>query len=160
VERQQHPDALKARARAVFERHGSRQAADQLGIPRRTVNHWARVEGWQRRLATAQPADQRFHPVAASAAGEAAKQPPAGRPRLAMRVRAELWALLDAVQAAREARRPRDAKDYAITAAIFLDKLLLLEQRDPGSGQLDPAMAVPRLMELVDVITERAAGDG
>jgi hypothetical protein len=77
-----------------------------------------------------------------------------------MRVRAELWAQLDQLQAYREANRPHLARATAVVVGILLDKLLVLEQRDQPAGMLDPENAAARVVELVDAIEQRAASGG
>src|SRR5688500_409578 len=69
---QQHPDGLKRQAHQLYQTHGARVAADLTGIPRRTINHWAKAEGWQRHLATEQAHSQQVAPVASGPTGTAA----------------------------------------------------------------------------------------
>jgi hypothetical protein len=79
-----------------------------------------------------------------------------GRPRLAARIRQELDALLDQLEGYRQAKRPRDARDCAITLGILVDKWMALERREAGSGgQVDPVVAVARLGHLLDVAEQR-----
>jgi hypothetical protein len=161
VNRQAHPDGAKRQARQVYQQHGAHQAAVVTGIPARTIRRWARLEQWPRTPATSQQPDQRLRLVSADAQPAPVKTASPGRPRLAMRLREELWAQLDQLRAYREGRRARDARDTAIVVGILTDKLLLLERPGDGSGGLvDPATAVARIGELIDVAEQRAAGDG
>jgi hypothetical protein len=160
VNRQAHPDALKRQARQVYAQHGAHQAAAVTGIPARTIRRWARLEQWPRKPATSQQPDQRLRVVDARVQPAPVKTPAPGRPRLAMRLREELWAQLDQLRAYREGRRPRDAKDTAVVVGILLDKLLILERPGEGAGPVSAEVAIARIGELIDVAEQRAAGDG
>lgn len=163
--RQPHPDLTKSRAKAIYEARGSRQAAEVLGISRRTVNQWAKAEGWQRRLATGQPADQGVAPVA-DANEATAKSPVATgyqvrRHRQLDRYGELVDAALDKAEQAMEANRPYHAKAYAVAAGVFTDKAEVLAKAagmDTTAGRPDPAVAAARIGELVDVIEGRVAG--
>jgi hypothetical protein len=160
VNRQPHPDLTKSRARTIYEAHGSRQAAEVLGISRRTVNAWAKAEGWQRRLATRQPSDQHVAPVAGSrpAPGKGA---PVGswQPRLVLdRLAAELWAQLDTLAELRAAGKAADARWTATVVGILVQRAAELAKLTGADRGLDPAASVARIHSLLDSIERRRAG--
>jgi hypothetical protein len=160
VNRQAHPDSLRRQARTVYETHGTHRAAAVTGIPPRTIRRWARLEQWPRQPATRQPRDQRLRLVSADTQPAPPKLAPSGRPRLAMRVRVEVFAALDQLAHEREQGRSGAARNWAIVLGVLTDKLLALEAREQATGPLDPATAVARLAELVDVCEGRDGTDG
>jgi hypothetical protein len=161
---QPHDAARKAQARTIYEAKGSRAAADQTGLPRRTVNAWAKQDGWQRPLAAKQPGNQRFRVVASvgQAGGDQAKRVgPGWQPqRVLDRLAWELWAELDTLAGYREARKPREARDSAVQVGILVDKAMALAKQAglEHGGQHDPETAVGRLHEMLDALQERATG--
>ena len=48
MNRQPHDPSLKAQARSLYAADGPKLASDVTRIPKRTVNAWAKAEGWQR----------------------------------------------------------------------------------------------------------------
>jgi hypothetical protein len=163
MNRQQHPDDAKAHARQVYEAHGSRRAAEATGISRRTLNAWAKAGNWQPpgkcpHLRVAPDANARSgqaKAVATPLAAHAGWQPH----RLLQRLTVELWAQLDALAAAREAGKARDARDLAVVVGVLTDKALVLAKQTGSQGGQDAATSVARIRELVDGITARVAGD-
>jgi hypothetical protein len=163
MNRQPHPDDARAQARQVYEQHGSARAAELAGVPRRTVNQWAKAGNWQRpgkrpHLRVAPNANARRGQAKAGAtplAAHAGWQPH----RLLQRLTVELWAQLDALAAAREAGKARDARDLAVVVGVLTDKALVLAKQTGSQGGQDAATSVARIRELVDGITTRAAGD-
>jgi hypothetical protein len=163
MNRRQHPDDAKARARRLYEAHGSARAAEATGTPRRTINQWAKAGNWQ-------PPGNRVHlavapvPDARRGQGKAVATPLAAHAgwqphRLLQRLTVELWAQLDALAAAREAHKARDARDLAVVVGVLTDKALVLAKQTGSQGGQDAATSVARLRELVDGITARVAGD-
>lgn len=166
MNRQPHPDGAKAQARTIFEAHGSRKAAQVIGISRRTVNAWAKAEGWQRPQATRQGRDQRFHPVSPSAqarGGPAKRVGPGWQPRRVLdRLAWELWAELDTLAAAREAGKPREVREAAVVVGILVDKCSDLAKQtgaDRYGGHPSPEEVRDRLHELADAWRQRAEQD-
>jgi hypothetical protein len=163
MNRQPHDAGLKAQAKQVYEAHGSARAAEATDTPRRTINQWAKAGGWQppgkrHHLRVAPDADARSGQVKAVAtplAAHAGWQPH----RLLQRLTVELWAQLDALAAAREAGKARDARDLAVVVGVLTDKALVLAKQTGSQGGQDAATSVARIRELVDGITARAAGD-
>ena len=43
-----HDHSLKAQARSLYAADGPKLASDVTRIPKRTINAWAKAEGWQR----------------------------------------------------------------------------------------------------------------
>jgi hypothetical protein len=167
VNRQPHSDGAKAQARTIFEAHGSRKASEVTGISRRSINAWAKAEGWQRRLATGQGRDQRFHPVSPSGQardGPAKKAGPGWQPRRVLdRLAWELWVELDTLAAAREAGKSREVRDAAVAVGILVDKCSDLAKQtgaDRDGGHPSPEEARDRLRELASAWRQRAEQDG
>jgi hypothetical protein len=164
MERQPHPDAIKAQAKTVYQAHGAKRAAELTHVAIRTVRYWARREGWrQPATATGKPPDLRVATVAdanpaqpkGSVAGFAGYQPA----RLLERVTAELWAQLDTLAKLREAGRARDSRETAVVVGILIQRAAeLAKQAGMDRGQLDPAVALARLDALMDSIEQGAAG--
>jgi hypothetical protein len=163
VNRQQHPDGAKAQARQVYEAHGSRLAAEVTGISRRTINAWAKADGWQ-------PPGQPRHLHVAPAAQT--RQPaPKGRVAslgygyqrraLLRQLGDEARACLTALAKDREAGKSGAARNWAWCVGILLERAELLAKAaspDQSSGQPDPAEAVARLREMAADLTARRAG--
>ena len=171
MNRQPHPDGAKAQARTIFEAHGSRKASEVTGISRRTINVWARAEGWQRRQATRQHPDQRLHLVAAvpGVDGGGGKRPAAfgygyQRRTLLGQLADEAGACLDALGKDREAGKSGAARNWAWCVGILLERAELLAKAagpDQASGHPEPEAAVARIRELLAGSQDRrAAGDG
>jgi hypothetical protein len=59
MNRQQHPDDAKAQAKALYETDGPKLASDVTRIPKRTINAWAKAEGWRRATSPHQATGQR-----------------------------------------------------------------------------------------------------
>jgi hypothetical protein len=160
MNRQQHPDDAKAQARQLYQAHGSRRAAEVTGLPRRTINAWAKAEGWQRRLATGQRPDQHVAAVAARQPVPA-KGAPVGswQPRLALdRLAGELWAQLDTLAELRAAGKAREARDTAVVVGILVQRAAELAKLTGADRGLDPAASVQRIHGLLDSIERRRAG--
>lgn len=164
MNRQQHPDGAKAQARTIYQAHGSRRAAEVSGISRRTINAWAKAEGWQRHLAAQQPPHLHVAPVA-DTAGPAGKRTvaagwPMRRQQQLDRYAQLVDAALDKAEQAMEANKPYHAKAYAITAGVFTDKVEVLAKqvREQGTAgePVDVAASVARLQQLVDAAEGRA----
>ena len=159
MNRQQHPDGLKAKARIVYEAKGSRAAAEQTGCSRRTVNAWAKAGNWQ-------PPGNRSHQGVAPvprADGAVAKAVGAGwQPRLLLsRLTAEVWIQLDTLAELRAAGKARDARETAVTLGILVDKAAALAKQT-GADRMhpDPATSVARIHELLDGIEQRRVPRG
>jgi hypothetical protein len=156
---QQHPDGLKAKARTIFEAHGSRRASEQTGIPRRTVNAWARAEGWQRRLATGQRPDLRVAPDAPLPTGAAVtpKRPassgnPAG---LQHDLLVEVAACLAQLGKDRVAGKSGAVRNWAWAIGVLIDKATgPLAKGGAGwdrPAPLSPEESVARIRTWLDV---------
>ena len=111
-----HTTAAKARAVAIYQTQGSAQAAETLGVSKRTILTWAKDAGATSREGAKRTAEasrvQRawgdFREGEALAAGEAAGT-----------LRGKVL----------DADKSRDAKDWAIAYGIFIDKAELLSGR-------------------------------
>lgn len=162
--RQQHPDGAKAQARQAYEHHGSRHAAETTGISRRTINAWARADGWQ------PPGQPRHLHVAPSV--EVRQPAPKGqvtslgyqRRALLRQLGDEARACLTALAKDREAGKSGAARNWAWCVGILLERAELLAKAvgpDQAAGQPDTAEAVTRLREMAaDLRDRRAEGNG
>lgn len=170
MNRQPHPDGLKAKARTIYEAKGSRAAAEQTGISRRTVNAWAKAEGWQPHVATRQAPDQRLHlvaPVADTARPAGKSSVPAGyglaRRVLLRRLGDTAGLALDQVEAELGQGHTSKARDCAIICGIALDKAEMLAKAtagEPGGTMPTVEESRTRLRELAHDLTSRAQGNG
>jgi len=163
MNRQQHPDGAKRQARQAYEHHGSRQAAETTGISRRTINAWARADGWQ-------PPGQRSHLHVAPAAQT--RQPaPKGkvtslgygyqRRVLLRQLGDEAHACLAALAKDREAGRSGAARNWAWCVGILLERAELLAKAagpDQAEGHPDAAAAVARIREMAADLRDRRTG--
>jgi hypothetical protein len=163
MNRQQHPEGAKAQAKQLYETHGSRRAAEVTGLPRRTINAWAKQEGWQRRLATKQAPEQGVTGVAAVPDARVAtvKRLP-GYQRLALlqQLGQEASACLAKVGQEREAGRSGAARNWAWCVGILLERAELLAKAAGAVGgpDEDPAVAVATLHQVLDAIEPRVSG--
>jgi hypothetical protein len=165
MNRQPHPDGAKAQARQVYEAHGSRKASEVTGLPRRTVNAWAKAEGWQRR---GQRPDLRVAPVAETRQPAGKRSVPAGyslaRRVLLRRLGDTAGLALDQVEAELRQGHTSKARDCAIICGIALDKAeLLAKAAGAGVGGDMPTVeeARTRLRELaIDLTARRTGSDG
>jgi hypothetical protein len=155
---QQHPDGLKRQAQQLYQSRGSRVAADMTGIPRRTINAWAKREGWQRHLATGQRPDLRVAPVAPLPPGAAAapKRPVAGNPAsLQHDLLTEVAACLAQLGKDRAAGRSGAVRNWAWAIGVLIDKAT--DKLAKGGGgwdrpaPLSPEESVARIYTWLDV---------
>jgi hypothetical protein len=178
MNRQQHPDDAKAQAKALYAADGPKLASDVTGIPKRTINSWAKAEGWQRQQAGAPPdraseqaAGQRLHLVApaadtSKASGKSGQVPASWG--LASRVLLRRWAdvaylALDQVEKELGAGHSVKARDCATVAGIATQRGLELAKAvgsGPGGTMPTVAEATSRLRELAADLTSRSRAGG
>jgi hypothetical protein len=166
MNRQPHPDGAKAQARQVYLQHGSRKAAEATGISRRTINAWARADGWQQ-------AGQRSHLRVAPV--PSARQPaPKGqvaslgygytRRVLLRQLADEARECLMALAKDREAGKSGAARNWAWCVGILLERAELLAKAagpDQAGDRPDAAEAVARIREMAaDLAARRTGSDG
>ena len=153
-----HDQHTRQQAKALYQQHGASYAADQLGIPERTIRRWALQEGWQQRMtvvAGQEAADRSGGRAAAIVGWETRRRRAADQfGETAMRALARLQAELAKA-------RPRGIQPLAM-AAVMLAKQAeeMIPAGAAGHGDLDPEQSLARLDTLMDAIEERAAGDG
>jgi hypothetical protein len=168
VNRQPHDPSLKAQARQVYEAHGSRKAAEATGISRRTINAWARADGWQ-------PPGNRPHlrvaPVAdadgpsGKSEGAAGNRVPASwglASRVLLRRLADTAALaLDQVERELAAGHTSKARDAMVVGGIAIQRGLELSKAtgpDQTQGHPDAAESAARIAEMARELTARRTG--
>jgi hypothetical protein len=165
VNRQQHPDGAKAQARQVYEAHGSRLAAEVTGISRRTINAWAKADGWQ-------PPGQPRHLHVAPAAQT--RQPaPKGRVAslgygyqrraLLRQLGDEARACLTALAKDREAGKSGAARNWAWCVGILIERAELVAKAagpDLAGDRPDDGEVMARLQEMAtDLAGRRTQSD-
>jgi hypothetical protein len=164
MNRQQHPDDAKAQAKALYEAHGSRKAAEATNISRRTINAWARADGWQ---PPGSRPDLRVAPVPET-------RQPAGKTRVVtsigysyqrralLRRLGELATLaLDQAESELRAGHTVKARDGMVCAGIALDKAEQLSKAagpDLAGDRPDDAEALGRLQEMAGELAARRTG--
>ena len=168
--REPWPDDLKAQARALYGSGGQLLASEVTGIPKRTVNAWARAEGWPR--PGGQPTDQR--PDLRLAPVPDAMQPGAKgqvvalgygyQRRALLRRLAELATkALDRAETELDAGHTIKARDATVVVGIALDKAELLARANgpDAIGHPEVGEVVGRMRELAhDLRARRVAGNG
>jgi hypothetical protein len=151
-----YTDDQRKAARTLYEQRGSRVAAQQLGIPPRTIREWARQGDWAKRLA--------------AASGEAADAAAGMRAGWALR---RQGLADDAAEAAHLTvqlymRRVRAGTIYGLqelarSFALFTERAAEMSAglggQEPG-GEIPPEQAVAGLNRVLDAIEPRVAGDG
>jgi hypothetical protein len=173
MNRQQHPDDAKAQAKALYAADGPKLASDVTRIPKRTINAWAKAEGWQRATGPHQATGQRPD---LRVAGVAETRQPTGKSRVVaigygyqrralLRRLGELAGLaLDQVETELRAGHTVKARDGMVVCGIALDKAEQLAKAagpDLAGDRPDAAEALARLQEMTaDLATRRTESDG
>jgi hypothetical protein len=163
VNRQPHDPSLKAQARQVYEAHGSRKAAEATGISRRTINAWARADGWQppgnRPHLRVAPVPQTRQPTPK---GQVASLGYAPMRRVLLRQLAdEARACLGALARDREAGKSGAARNWAWCVGILLERAELVAKAagsDLAGDRPDDAEVVARLQEMATDLAGRRTG--
>jgi hypothetical protein len=150
-----HDPRIRERARELYEQHGAAYAAEQTGVPRRSIDRWAAEEGWTRRLtglASHTDPKTQSHALAwetrrrreADAAGSTA------------------GVIREVIERQVRSARRLPLRDLAVAYGIFIDKAELLGIRTGGADyrEVSAEQQVARLVELVDVAEQREAGGG
>jgi hypothetical protein len=153
---------VREQAKRVYQQHGAAYAAEQTGIPERTIRRWALAEGWQQRMAAVAGQDGRT----TSAASQAVRIGWHTRRRLMADQLGDVGAQLleAAIQADLAQRKRLNLRDGGILLGIMLDKAeLLAAQTGSSDGRgLSRADSIARFIEMSRELAERAkaAGDG
>ena len=177
VNRRQWNEDLKAQAKALYLADGSKLAAEVTCIPLRTVQRWARTEGWDasREDAIEQAPDQRYAVFAPGTDGAApdgkgngatAPPVPSGSPSRELArdllIARQVWrAEADKLQHGRG--RPGAYRDAGVVLGILQDKASKAGVADLGAGfswEANRAQAranVPLLREWLAAIRDRLA---
>jgi hypothetical protein len=173
MNRQPHDAGLKAQAKALYESDGPKLASDVTSIPKRTINAWAKAEGWQRTTGPHQATGQRPD---LRVAGVAETRQPTGKSRVVaigygyqrralLRRLAGLAALaLDQVETELRSGHTVKARDGMVVCGIALDKAEQLAKAagpDLAGDRPDAAEAVARLQEMAaELATRKTGSDG
>lgn len=163
MNRQRHPDGARAQAKQVYEQHGSRRAAEVTGLPRRTINAWARQDGWQQprqrshlRVAPVAQTRQPAHKGQVTSLGYGYQ-----RRALLRQLGDKAHACLAALAKDREAGRSGAARNWAWCVGILLERAELLAKAagpDQAEGHPDAAAAVARIREMAADLRDRRTG--
>jgi hypothetical protein len=150
-----YTDDQRKAARDLYQARGARYASEQLAIPRRTINEWARTEGWAKRLAatTAEHADRMasvrlgWHVRKQGLADEAAEAAAEVLGMLRERVRA---------------RKVYGVWDLARSFGVLTERAAEMSAGIGGADTptLTPEQSLGRLNTLLDVLEDRQAAGG
>jgi hypothetical protein len=151
----------REQARTLHAQRGAAYAAEQTGIPERTIRRWALTEGWQHRMTVVTGQDARTNAAASQAA------------TLGWHTRRRTMAdqlghvgqqLLEAIQRDLAERKRLNLRDAGILLGTMLNKAELLAAQTGAIGREDvsPEQSIARITQMLDVLQERAeaAGDG
>jgi hypothetical protein len=150
----------REQAKTLYAQRGAAYAAEQTGIPERTIRRWALAEGWQHRMTVVAAQDARTNGAASQAAilGWQTR-----RRHMADQLGHVGAQLLEAIQRDLAERKRLNLRDAGILLGIMLDKaeLLAAKGRATGYGELSPEQSLARIDTLLDVLEDRAgAGHG
>jgi hypothetical protein len=147
-----HSEDTKRRARELYEQRGTRFAAEHLRIAPRTVQLWARQDGWTRHIASA---SDRVAQGQANRIGWAVRK--RGEADHAGKVAADIRCLLEERVAAGKAAYVRD---LAMAYSMLTERADKMSASTGGldTPQMPPEAQVARLVELVDVVEQRKVG--
>jgi hypothetical protein len=152
----QYSNQQRDQARQLYESHGSRRASEQTGIDQRTIQKWAKSEGWRTRLASV------------SASGPELSE----RQRLGWALRkqglADDAAEAAAITLALYMQRAQAGKIYGLLEmarafAHLTERAAEMSAGLGGAGEAPPEsaeQAVARINATLDVIEPRVVGDG
>jgi hypothetical protein len=149
----------REQAKTLYAQRGAAYAAEQTGIPERTIRRWALADGWQHRMTvvTGQgTADGSSGRAAAILGWETRRRRAADEfGETAMRALAKLQAELAKA-------RPRGVQPLAMAAVMLARQA---EDMTPlagaiGRGDVAPEASIARIETLLDAIEPRAVGDG
>jgi hypothetical protein len=149
----------REQARTLYRQHGAAYAAEQTGIPERTIRRWALAEGWPHRISVVAAQDGRTN-GAATQAGILGWQ--TRRRHMADQLGHVGAQLLEAIQRDLAERKRLNLRDAGILLGIMLDKAELLAAATgaSGRGDLTPEQSMARLETLLDVLEDREANHG
>jgi hypothetical protein len=150
----------REQAKTLYAQRGAAYAAEQTGIPERTIRRWALTEGWQHRMTVVAAQDARTNAAASQAAilGWQTR-----RRHMADQLGHVGAQLLEAIQRELAERKRLNLRDAGILLGIMLDKaeLLAAQTGATGYGELSPEQSLARIDTLLDVLEDRAeAGHG
>jgi hypothetical protein len=156
---------VREQAKTLYQQHGAAYAAEQTGIPERTIRRWALADSWQQRMTALAGQDARTKPPASQAAmiGWSTR-----RRHMADQLGHVGVQLLEAIQRELAQGRRLNLRDAGILLGIMLDKAEALSAvTGGGRDQLDLSpeanqARIQRINQLLAVVSQRAreAGDG
>jgi hypothetical protein len=158
-----HDPQARGQAKTLYQQRGAAYAAEQTGIPERTIRRWALEDRWQQRMTVVTGQDAQTKSAASQTAmiGWSTR-----RRHMADQLGHVGVQLLEAIQRELAQGQRLNLRDAGILLGIMLDKAEALSALT-GGGQLDISpeanqARLERIHQLLDVFQERAeaAGDG
>jgi hypothetical protein len=153
-----HDPEVHEQAKTLYRQRGAAHAAEQTGIPERTIRRWALAEGWQQRMTALAGQDAETK----SAASRAAILGWQTRRRTMADQLGHVGAqLLEAIQAELAKGRRLNLRDAGILLGIMLDKAELLAAQTGGTDgpRMSKEELLGRLRELAADWQERREAD-
>jgi hypothetical protein len=154
----------------LFVTDGPKLASDVTGIPKRTVNAWAKAEGWRRPTGTHQATGQPRH-LHVAAAPQTRQPTPKGqvaslgygyqRRALLRQLGDEARECLTALARDREAGKSGAARNWAWCVGILIERAELVAKAagpDLAGDRPDTAEVVTRLQEMAADLASRGTG--
>jgi hypothetical protein len=149
----------REQAKTLYAQRGAAYAAEQTGVPERTIRRWALAEGWPQRMAVVTGQDGETTSPASQAVilGWQTR-----RRHMADQLGHVGAQLLEAIQRELAERNRLNLRDAGILLGIMLDKAELLAAATgaSGRGDLTPEQSMARLETLLDVLEDREANHG
>jgi hypothetical protein len=152
-----HTPQARQQAETLYTQRGAAYAAEQTGIPERTIRRWALAEGWQQRMTVV--AGQDAETKSASRAAILGWQ--TRRRHMADQLGHVGAQLLEAIQRELAQGRRLNLRDAGILLGIMLDKAELLVAATGGADgrSMGREESIARIRELVAGISERREAD-
>jgi hypothetical protein len=150
-----HSEDTKRRARQLYEQRGARHAAETIGVSLRTIQLWARSEGWARRLSP-HPTDRERNHAQAQLGWAIRKR------GLADEAGAAAAEALEMFRERVKARKVYGARDLAVAFASLTERA---DAMSAGLGGLDGPqvpgeLRMARLRELAGALEQRRDAAG
>ena len=152
-----HTPQARQQAETLYTQRGAAYAAEQTGIPERTIRRWALAEGWQQRMTVV--AGQDAETKSASLAAILGWQ--TRRRTMADQLGHVGGQLLEAIQRELAQGRRLNLRDAGILLGIMLDKAELLVAATGGADgrSMGREDSIARIHELVAGISQRREAD-
>lgn len=154
-----HNPQAREQAKTLYSQRGAAYAAEQTGIPERTIRRWALAEGWPQRMTVVAGQGGGTN----SAASQVAVLGWQTRRRTMADQLGHVGAqLLEAIQRDLADRKRLNLRDAGILLGIMLDKAELLAAQTGaiGRGDVSGEQALARLNTMLDVLEDREVGHG